>query len=533
MSYILVVTLAVSVVVALLLLRKKQSQLRRFEGISDVERYTKQRNEEAHKSVAECKAAQIEKDRTVEQIDSLKKQILQYQRVVHDFKSAAALRQYVQQLSAFAEGCKTVQDLRAKIDHHSALADQLKSDIEKLGYDLQMARSEGDLSSQIFVKKAELDSLRKDVLSVEEVRDLQEFAFYRRKYEFDSSQKYKQQLDSVRQEQEAMIKTKSAATCDTAWTVDGNVAKGRRMVSDKIKVLLRAFNGECDASIAKVTFSNATSMESRINRSFQQISKMGEINRVSISNRYLELKLQELYLTHEYQIQKEEEKEEQKRIKQIMKEEVRVEKEIQKAQEEAEREEMAKRRALELARAELHEQEGKHTTKLEMLVSKLELELQEAIDRKAKAIARAQLTKSGHVYVLSNIGSFGENVYKIGMTRRLEPLERVRELGSASVPFLFDVHAIIYSENAPELEYKLHRRFESRRVNVVNARKEFFRVTVEEIRQAVEDLFGQVTFFMEAQAHEYRQTVASHAEEKNKFVVVAETGFQNKVAVAG
>lgn len=532
MSYILAIALAVSVVIALLLLYKKQAQLNRFKDISDIEQYRQQCKDEAEKSIAESKAALNEKAIAAEQIEGLKKQVLQYQKVIHDFKSAAELRQYVQRLSAFADGCKTLQELRAKIEHHSALADQLRSDIEKLGYDLQMARNAGDLSSQIVEKKAELDLLRKDVLSVEEVRDLQEFGFYRRKYEFDSSQQYRQRLESVRSEQEATIKAKSAATCDTEWTVDGNVAKGRRMVSDKIKVLLRAFNGECDASIAKVTFSNVTSMESRIKRSFQQINKMGEINRVSISNRYLELKLQELFLTHEYQIQKEEEKEEQRRIKQMMKEEVKVEKEIQKAQEEAEREETAKRRALELARAELREQEGKHTAKLEMLVSKLEFELQDAIDRKAKAIARAQLTKSGHVYVLSNIGSFGEHVYKIGMTRRLEPLERVRELGSASVPFLFDVHAIIYSENAPELECKLHRRFESRRVNVVNARKEFFRVTIEEIRDAVQDLFGQVTFFMEAQAHEYRQTLAFHTEENKEFPRVLENGFENRVAVA-
>ena len=225
---------------------------------------------------------------------------------------------------------------------------------------------------------------------------------------------------------------------------------------------------------------------------------------------------QELYLAHEYKIQKEEEKEEQRRIKQMMKEEAKVEKEIKKVQEEAEREENAKRQALDIARAELRDREGEQTEKLAALVSKLENELQDALDRKAKAIARAQLTKSGHVYVLSNVGSFGEDIYKIGLTRRLEPLERVKELGSASVPFLFDVHAMIYSENAPELENKLHRKFESRRVNIVNARKEFFRVTLEEIRYAVEELFGEVTFFMEAEASEYRQSLAFHAEEEAK-----------------
>ena len=117
---------------------------------------------------------------------------------------------------------------------------------------------------------------------------------------------------------------------------------------------------------------------------------------------------------------------------------------------------------------ELAHKAGQQTAKLESLVSKLENELQAAIDRKAKAIARAQLTRSGHVYILSNVGAFGEHVYKIGMTRRLEPLERVKELGAAPVPFPFDVHAMIYSEDAPALEYKLHQHFAKRRVNLVN-----------------------------------------------------------------
>jgi hypothetical protein len=294
--------------------------------------------------------------------------------------------------------------------------------------------------------------------------------------------------------------------------VEGSKAKGRKMVNDKIKLLLRAFNGESDAAVAKVKHSNATTMEDRIARSFEQINRTGEVNQVRISREYYELKLQELYLTHEYQLQKEEEKEEKRRIKEQMKEEAKVEQEIEKVYKEAERAESIKRAALEQARAELFEREGRQAEKLEGLVAKLETELQEALDRKAKAIARAQLTKSGHVYVLSNIGSFGEGVYKIGMTRRLEPLERVKELGSASVPFLFDVHAMIYSENAPELEARLHRAFSERRVNFVNMRKEFFRVSLPEIQDVVAQNFGTVTFMVDHDAYEYRQSVARLAE---------------------
>src|SRR5207247_8299071 len=134
--------------------------------------------------------------------------------------------------------------------------------------------------------------------------------------------------------------------------------------------------------------------------------------------------------------------------------------------------------------------------KLAALVTKLETQLKEAIDRKAKAIARAQLTKSGHVYVLSNVGSFGDGIYKIGLTRRLDPYDRVDELGDASVPFGFDVHAIIYSPDAPALEHALHQEFARRRVNLVNNRKEYFRVSLEEIRAAVETHHGLVSFVL-------------------------------------
>lgn len=125
-----------------------------------------------------------------------------------------------------------------------------------------------------------------------------------------------------------------------------------------------------------------------------------------------------------------------------------------------------------------------------------------------RAISRAQMTRSGHVYVISNVGSFGEDVYKIGMTRRLDPMDRVRELGDASVPFRFDVHAIIYSEDAPTLENKLHKKFHHRRVNYINHRREFFRVSLDEITKAVHEYHGEIEFTLLAEADEYRKTVA-------------------------
>jgi hypothetical protein len=270
--------------------------------------------------------------------------------------------------------------------------------------------------------------------------------------------------------------------------------------------------------VAKVKYSNATTLEARIKRSYEQLNKLGKTNSAGITDAFLQLKLQELYLVHEHRVKQQQEKEEQQRIRDQMREEEKAQREFEEAEEKAAEEEEVAERALDKARLafeeatrgqlQMTEQAKAQNAALATQVSKLENELKEAIDRKAKAIARAQLTKSGHIYVLSNIGSFGMDLYKLGMTRRLDPYERVKELGDASVPFPFDLHAAIYSENAPELECKLHKHFADRRVNLVNLRREYFRVTLEEIIEAVSLFHGEITFVKFPEAAEYRETMA-------------------------
>ncbi len=367
------------------------------------------------------------------------------------------------------------------------------------------------LRGEIEQARKDLKTLRKEVSSVEEALDIQSFGFYMPKYGFESSAQYTARLKGNRDEQQALIKEDKAAPCDTKWTVGGSAAEGKKMVKQQAKLMLRAFNGECDAAIAKVRYDNVTTLEARLTKAYDDINKLGGVSRVFISRRFFDLKLAELHLVHEHREKVQQEKEEQKRIKEQMREEQKAQEEIERAKAEAEKLEASSKAALDKAQAELAAAQatGKQHERLEALVTRLETELKDALDRKAKAIARAQLTKSGHVYVLSNIGSFGEGVYKIGMTRRLEPLERVDELGDASVPFPFDVHAIIYAEDAPALENKLHKSFADRRVNLVNHRKEYFRVTLDEIRDAVERAHGLVTFLLVPEAEQYRKTRAA------------------------
>jgi hypothetical protein len=191
-----------------------------------------------------------------------------------------------------------------------------------------------------------------------------------------------------------------------------------------------------------------------------------------------------------------------------MREEEKAQKELERAQKEAEDEEARFKKALDKARKELGSASQNELYELNNQISSLERKLLEAQERKERAISMAQMTKVGHIYVISNIGSFGEDVVKIGMTRRLDPLDRVRELGDASVPFRFDIHAIIYSENAPQLENELHKKFNDRRLNRINNRKEFFKASLEEIEVFVKEHAGaEIEFTKVAEAREYRETL--------------------------
>jgi multidrug efflux pump subunit AcrA (membrane-fusion protein) len=191
-----------------------------------------------------------------------------------------------------------------------------------------------------------------------------------------------------------------------------------------------------------------------------------------------------------------------------LREEQKAKREYEQAQREAEKEEATYQKALDKARKEYEASTGEKHDKLQAQIEKLEQELKEAQEKKERALSMAQQTKRGHVYIISNIGSFGENVYKIGMTRRLEPIDRVKELGDASVPFQFDIHAMIYSDEAPTLEYELHKAFTNKKVNMLNYRKEFFNLTLDEIENKVKEIGLDAEFSRLPEAMEYRETLA-------------------------
>jgi hypothetical protein len=363
-------------------------------------------------------------------------------------------------------------------------------------------------ASELQALQANINHLRAELRVLDEEANLQSFGFYKPHYDFASSARYQDALDGIRERQKQMIKAKSAAICQIEWTVNGSRTEGRKSINQTLRLILRAFNGESDAAIAKVKYNNVQVMEARIRKAWEVINGLAGVQQCHITRMYLDLRLEELFLAHEYQEKVYEEKEEQRRIREQMREEELAQREIERARSEAEREEKRYADALRKAQEEANLAVGDKQQKLLTQIEELQRRLEEAHTNKERAISCAQMTRSGHVYIISNVGSFGEHVYKIGMTRRLDPLDRVRELSDASVPFQFDVHAIIYSEDAPTLENTLHRIFNNRRVNRVNMRKEFFQVNIEEIAEAVRKHHGEIEFTQIAEAIEYRKTVA-------------------------
>lgn len=361
--------------------------------------------------------------------------------------------------------------------------------------------------------KATIVRLREDLRPLDEEAILLSTAFYKPIYAFSSIEEYERRLVELRDKQKSMLQSKSAATCALEWEVNGSKAEGRKQTERTLKLMLRAFNGEADACVAKVTYKNIKTMEARIEKSADAINALTKIQQCTIASKYVALKLDELRLAHEYAERVQQERDEQRRIREQMREEEAAQRELEKAKLEAERE--AKRDADALAKAKADYEKAKGSEQLKLLERIAELERRVAEDmEKQRAISQAQLTRTGHVYVISNIGSFGEGIFKMGMTRRLVPQDRIDELGDASVPFEFDVHAIIRTSDAPALESALHRTFANHRVNRINERKEFFRVSLDEIAQAVRTHHGEFELTRIAEAAEYRKTLALISEEQ-------------------
>lgn len=399
--------------------------------------------------------------------------------------------------------------LEAKLQKLTDDIEIKKVDLDKLEQQIKKGKEVISLDTELAQKRNELAQLNEEIAVANGNLNLQEFGFFERQYSFSDSTKYKDKLDSLRMQQKSMVKNGTAGRIITPMLLDNSKSKGKAMQNQLIKAALRGFNGEADALLVKISVVNVDNKIKALRKVFEQLNKMYARNLIEITYPYLDLKIEELRLAAEYELQKQEEKE-------LLREQREKEREDKKLQAEIK----AKRKQLEKDRDHFKNMVAKVTELLKEAkndeVDELKRQLAEYQDKLSELDEieedidyREGHATAGYVYVISNIGSFGEDVYKIGVTRRLEPLERIRELSSASVPFQFDVHALIFSEEAFALETELHNQLANYKVNKVNGRKEYFKVSFEEIRNILAT-HKELTVELneDAEAFEYRQTKA-------------------------
>lgn len=345
----------------------------------------------------------------------------------------------------------------------------------------------GSLTSQILKLTSQITEAKKELVSVNDQLNIESFGLYKPRYSFSNSSTFKAKLADVRADQKVMIKEQTAAIIFNQMTLNDSVSKGRSMQKKNIKQLLRSFNGECEAAINKVTKSNIESIKKRITRSFDQLNKLNESNGVKLTPEYLDSKLDEAHIALEYALKKEEEKEKLREQREREREERKLQREIANERHKYEKDENHFLKA----ESELNEKinsasNSSEVNDLKQQLKKLQQKLAEVREHKEKLDKREENPTAGYVYIISNIGAFGKNIFKIGVTRRLDPMERIHELGSASVPFPFDVHALIFSDDAYKLESSLHEYFSKNRVNMINKRKEYFHISIDDVKKALE-----------------------------------------------
>lgn len=356
----------------------------------------------------------------------------------------------------------------------------------------------GELSDIINEIERERESLRQ--LEVDTTIATYNFS----DYDKITSEECKNEIAMLKTQEQQLIKSGQAVIC----SVDREAKGMRKLCANNERQILRCFNTECDNILLAVTFKNIDTLRNKLQKSFETLNKIFEVDNVQLTDKLLDIKLKEISLTYTAELKKEAEREEQKAIKAQMLEEEKVRREIEREKNRIEKEEHQFRNEISKLMKYLQKasdiEKQLYIDKIQELEDKLKLLEKD----KENVLQREQNTRAGYVYVISNIGSFGENIYKIGMTRRLEPMDRVKELGNASVPFEFDVHAMIFSEDAPKLENILHETFRENQVNKVNPRKEFYNVPLEKIEEVVKNNYNAtVTFTMIAQATQYRESL--------------------------
>ena len=367
----------------------------------------------------------------------------------------------------------------------------------------ELKKEEKRLLDSINGKKKELVCLNNELI-------MQEFNLYNNNYDFINSNEYKEKLNFIRKEIKDSINNNKAVNYFDEWIVNYDIEEKRRITNNKIKQILMAFNSECENVIEKVKPNNIDTMEKRILKCFERLNKLNEENKISITQRYLDLRIEELHLVYEYETKRQQEKEELKRRKEEIKDKEKFQKEVKDRKSELNKKIKQNEKQIfeiekQLLDKSMHKEERKEDLKLKKaLIKENEKNNKEILEIEK----REKKVKSGYIYVLSNIGSFGENVFKIDITTRLNPESAIEELNNSSVPFSFDVHAIIYTEDVFNVRNEIYRLLNDKKVNKVFNKGTFFYGPLKSIEKVMKQCCNKdVSFTRLPEAKEYRISV--------------------------
>jgi hypothetical protein len=389
-----------------------------------------------------------------------------------------------------AEADQAQAQLRMRVDAVQAEVAQAEQELAQARKQLQVMQAENAGAVRA------LETARAQIVQTDEVAALQEVGVYEYRHPLRDAVAYKSRLKDIKDQTKAKTTAGTAVRSATSWTVNGSVQKGTAMVREVSKLMLRAYNAEADNCVRTLRPHTLQTTVTRLSKARDTIARLGKTMNIEIDASYHRLRLLELELTADHLVKQDEEKE---RIR---------------AERERQREDDAARKEFEREKTRLMKEQAQYSIALAQLraagdtsgVTELQAHLDQVNSSIQDVERRAANTRAGHVYIISNVGSFGEEMVKIGMTRRLDPNDRVRELGDASVPFKFDVHALIFSDDAVGLETRLHQSLEHCRVNQINRRREFFRIRAADVLPLIKEAAGShlLEFTEVAEALEWR-----------------------------
>lgn len=356
-------------------------------------------------------------------------------------------------------------------------------------------------ATELETLRAQISQAQVDLVTVRQSAEMQELGLYDFEHPAETSAQLADELARLRSEIKALNKPGSAISATSNFTFNNSKAQGDKMVRDYSRLMLRAYNAEAENCVKTVKAGNLHTAQARLDKAVEQIAKTGKMLDIHVVGRFHRLRLRELELAARHLQRLKEEREAERERKAQLREERRVQDEIRKEQER-----LQKERTHYLNSIAALEAKGDLDA-----AARLQADLADVDRAIADVDYRAANIRAGYVYVISNLGAFGPDMVKIGMTRRLEPMDRIRELSDASVPFHFDVHALFFSNDAVGIEAMLHQTFAAQRVNKVNLRREFFHVRPDDVLATLRTHDVEVIeFTSEHRAEEFRTSWPDH-----------------------